>query len=338
MFNNLRITGRSSLFGDLYDKAMESVIEDEFGRGPEYRPSAFPLCPIHILVKLQDGASNGTYFSRMEASGGFFTSVGTAAHENIQTYTGTTGKLWGDWQCRNPRCQKHHDARDLYDEAGNMYRKGTLTRKNTTKNTCPKCKHAMLYVEKEIIYNGLKGHIDAIIELGAGYWVGDYKTTTKSSLRGVRREPDSKVLPEPKHLLQLPTYCYVLEKKYQMKILGFSLLYLSRDNPFEYKEFSYEWDDTWRKRMRNAIKLERVKFKAGIRAFREQDPRIAIDKKPCSCLDQYKKEIDYYNECPLLNVCFTSGLEGYLRKTLNDLPVTKKSMKNTLKRIPAELL
>lgn len=331
MFASLRITGKSSVFGDIYNKAMESVIEDDFGRSPEYRPSSFPMCPIHILVRMQDGASNKKFISRMEASGGFFTSVGTAAHENIQRYTGQTGKLWGDWKCRNPKCTKHHDARDLYDEKGNMYRKGILTSRNTTKNKCPSCKHPMEYVEKEIVYKGLKGHIDAIIKLKQGYWVGDYKTTTKNKLRSGK-------LPEKKHLLQLPTYCYVLEKQYKMDIKGFSLLYFSRDNPFEFKESSYLWDDHWRVKMRKAIRNERSKFKAGVNAFLNQDPSLAIEKKPCASLSQYKRDIDYHTECPFLSICFKPGLKEELNKILNDLPTTKKSRQKVLTRIPAELL
>src|SRR5690606_5367902 len=84
--SNMRFTKISSHFGRVYADAMERTIDVSHGRGPEFRPSAFPLCPILIYMQLKQAAQTGYFASAMNAAGGFFTSVGTAAHENIQYY------------------------------------------------------------------------------------------------------------------------------------------------------------------------------------------------------------------------------------------------------------
>lgn len=284
--------------GKVYAQVMDSSIITPNGRGPEYRPSSFPICPILVHMQFMLAAEHGYYQSNMAAGGGYFTSVGTAAHENIQYYMGPTKKVFGDWKCRNPRCQKHHDARDLYDEKGVMYRKGKLTSKNTTENDCPECGVACEYVEKCIDYFGLKGHIDCIYEMPDGtYWVMDYKTTTKGLMKGNK-------LPKREHLMQVPTYCYVLEKKYGMKISGFSLLYLSRDNPYEFKEKAERWGERRREETRKLIIQQKKIYRSAVNSFIQNKPELAIKTKPCQCPDDYERLMPAYEPCPMEKVCF----------------------------------
>lgn len=293
-----RFTHIESHVGRVYAEVMEKTINTSFGRGPEYRPSSFPICPVLVHAQFVKAAYLGFYESNMNTGGGYFTSVGTAAHENIQYYMGETGSTFGDWKCRNPRCQKHHDARDLYDEKGNITRPGKLTRENTCKNTCPKCKNPMEYVEKCINYNGLKGHIDCIFKMPDGsYWIVDYKTTTKGILK-------SNKLPKREHLMQVPTYCYVLEKKYGMKISGFSLLYFSRDNPYEFREYAEQWAPRRRDEIKKLIKAQKEIYRASVNSFLKNDPDIAIKKKPCQCPDDYERLMPAYDACPMESVCF----------------------------------
>lgn len=293
-----RFTHVESHVGRVYAEVMEKTLNTSYGRGPEYRPSSFPICPVLVHMQFIKAAINGYYEGNMSAAGGYFTSVGTAAHENIQYYFGATGRTFGDWKCRNPKCQKHHDARDLYDEKGKLYRPGILTRKNTCKNTCPKCQNPMEYVEKCIDYNGLKGHIDCIYKMPDGtYWVADYKTTTKGILKGNK-------LPKREHLMQVPTYCYVLEKKYGMKISGFSLLYFSRDNPFEFREFAEQWGPRRREEIKKLIKKQKKIYHSAVNSFVKNDPDTAIKNKPCQCPDDYERLMPAYEPCPMENVCF----------------------------------
>jgi len=315
----------SSFFGKLYADAMEKSITTRTGRAPAFRPSSLPMCSIHVYLKLMKGASLGYFEQEMSAAGGYFTSVGTAAHENIQYYIGTTGKVWGDWNCITPYCQKFYDTRDLYNEKGAITRKGSITAKNTTNNICPCCKHPMGYVEKEIKYKGLVGHIDCIILLPNGhFWVADYKTTTARKIM-------SKKLPHSAHLIQLPAYCYVLAKKYGMVIDGFSLLYLSRDNPFNFYEYSEKWTPVWSKRSGDTIKHERKKFVAGVRSFALKDRTYAIAAKPCSSRKQYETDINFYDECELLSVCFNKRrLNDYLDKAESAHRYSAKSIQQLI--------
>lgn len=306
MFGSIDLSGRAfgkrleqieTDFGRAYKEAMESTIRTKYGRSPEYRPSSFPICPVLTYMKFV-GAKEGYYQSEMAAGGGYFTSVGTAAHENIQYYMGTNGRMWGDWKCKNPKCIKFKQGRDLFNAAGALIRKGKLTRKETTNFKCPKCLHPMEYVEIEINYRGLKGHVDAIYKMGKNtFWVGDYKTTTKNNLK-------SSGLPKSEHLQQVPTYCYALEKTYGIKVLGFSLLYFSRDNPYEFVEKSYTWTKQWRSEIADLIRQQKVIYKSAVQAFAHNKPDIAIKQKPCQRPSDYEKLMPAYEPCPMIDVCF----------------------------------
>lgn len=314
----------TSIAGRLYEQAMENKFKDDKGRRPEYRPSSFPLCSILTFMRLTKGASLGYFEQERSAAGDYFTSMGTTAHESIQFHMGFSGKVFGDWKCLNKTCVKGRKAMDLFDAKGEQVQKGKLTRKNTTNNCCPKCAQPMEYVEKEINYKGLKGHIDCIIEMDNGYyWVSDYKTCTKNKM-------DSGKLPDKKHLKQLPSYCWVLKKKYKLKIAGFSLIYLSRDNPFNYYEYSEKWTSKWEEKCAEMIKGERRKFKAGVSSFVSQNPKKAIENKPCKTLAYYEKEIAYYTECPMLDVCFN---ERKLKRALKEHTEQYSSDKNTRLKI-----
>lgn len=298
---NRRFTHVESHMGRVYADVMEKRILTPNGRGPEYRPSSFPICPVQVHMQFIQAAELGYYQSNMHAGGGYFTTVGTAAHENIQYYMGETGKVYGHWKCRNPKCQKHHDARDLYDEKGKLIRPGKNTRENTTKNTCPKCKVACEYVEICINYNGLKGHVDCIYEMPDGtYWVLDYKTSTKGA---IKMSPSK--LPKREHLMQVPTYCYVLEKKNGLKISGFSLLYLSRDNPFEFREIARDWNKRWRAEIKELIIDQKKKYRAAVNSFIQNKPEISMKCKPCQRKGDYEKMMPAYEPCPMEEVCFS---------------------------------
>lgn len=319
-FDNFKSV-KTSFFGDLYEKTMESTITTTYGRAPAFRPSSLPLCSILTYMKLVKGAHLGYFEQEMSASGGYFTSVGTAAHENIQYYIGNSGKVWGDWKCITPGCKHANAAIDIYNEHGKIVRKGIVTLKNTTNNKCPACKHAMHYVEKEIRYKGLVGHIDCIVLMNDGsYWIVDYKTSTKIKLMSGK-------LPHKAHLIQLPAYCYVLERKYGFKVKGFSLLYLSRDNPFIFYEHSELWNPKWVKRSSASLKREKVKYIAGVKSFIRQEHHAAIRAKPCANKRQYEEELDFYDECPMLKVCFNRDkLEKALDKHVAQYPYKQKDI------------
>ena len=132
----------------------------------------------------------------------------------------------------------------------------------------------------------------------------------------------------------MPTYCYVLKKKYGLDIAGFSLLYFSRDNPFEFYEYSEEWTPKWDKKCKALILDERLKFKAGTKSFGKLDPAAAIKQKPCKTLAFYEKEIAYYTPCPMLDVCFSPRkLERALLKYTKEWPSKPKARQKIIEAI-----
>lgn len=288
-----------SPFSALYDNAIEkATIEGTSGRPPELRPSSFPICPILAWMKLVRGASIGYWPENVTFQSTYFATVGTEFHEMIQFFIGMSGKIYGNWSCINKKCKKGRAATTLYDAHGKVIKKGKLTRKNTTNNECPCCGEPMRYEEIEVNYRGVKGHIDCIIDMGGGrYWVGDYKTCSNYGI-------ENKILPHKAHLKQIPSYVYILRKKYKLNVVGFSLLYATRDNPWKFKETPFEWNDEWTDYASDLLKGEKRKYKAALYDFKHNTTSNIIQHKPCKSEAYYFKEIDYYHECPMLGVCF----------------------------------
>lgn len=319
----------STYVGKLYEQAMENKLVLTKGRRPEFRPSAFPMCSILIYRKLVMGASLNQFEEERNAAGDYFMSVGTTAHENIQYHMGYTGQVFGDWKCTNfGQCSKGNDGLSIYNKHGQCIRPGIITVRNSTNNMCPECGLGMDYVEKEIKFKGLKGHIDGIIELpDGGYWLIDYKTTTKNKL-------NSGKLPVPTHLKQLPTYCYVVKKKYGLDVRGFSLLYFSRDNPFYYLEVSREWNGGWDNRIDKLIVEEKKKFFGGVESFATRDMKHAVETKPCCSKKFYEEEMGFYTPCPMLSVCFNKNkLEREIKQMQRKYPYTDTKKEELLEVI-----
>ena len=333
-FTYKRNSHSSSAFGKLYERIMDSGAIIDYARGPECRPSSFPQCSVRTLMRLAQGAHLGFFQEEQTSAGVYFTTAGTAIHEALQYRMGDSGQIWGDWTCRNPTCQRRHDARTLYDEQGNVTREGILTRENTVNNKCPTCKHPMDYVEKEINYRGVKGHVDCIMKLkGGGWWVADYKTCTKNKI-----DKASTLLPERAHMAQVPTYCFALEEEYGIKVYGFSILYLSRDNPFLFYEHAEAWTDQWRKDTKEMIADQVRMFKASLISLYRNDPKQAVKHKPCPSLKHYNEKQAGYTPCPYLDQCFKPGFTEYLVGQLSELKYTKKAAVKLIARQPATLL
>lgn len=330
----IRNNVKSSVFGEMYEKVMESsTFVKTYGRGPECRPSSFPLCPVQIAVRLDKFLHLGYYEERSDMGGEYFTTVGTAAHEAIQFGMGSTGKVWGDWACRNPRCQRSHDARDIFDYKGKLIRKGVVTRQSTVNNICPDCRHEMDYVEKEVDYNGIKGHVDCIVKLaGGGWWVADYKTST-----GNKIDKGTSLLPERAHEHQVPTYCLALEKQYKLKVAGYSILYLSRDNPYKFFEYAGRWDDTLRKKTKKMVMRQRKMFQAALMAVVRKDVSYAVDHKPCTSRRYYEEQHKCYSECPFVDQCFKPGFDKFLESEMFQHGHKQKYVKELLEKHKAIL-
>lgn len=333
---NRRPSQSKSVAGQLYAHTMDNEIEvDENARPPVLRPSSFPLCSVLVYTELMKAASSGGKFTReMGTGGGYFTKVGTAAHENIQFYMGKSKKIYGHWKCINQICPEFHKARDKWKKVDGKWvlKHGKPTLEFTCNNVCPYCKSNMEYVELTVKHKKVEGHIDCVVMLDPKrkrIWVADYKTCTGTKVKAGKSK-----LPMRVHLRQIPSYCHILEKEYGFVVEGFSLIYIRRDNPWEFYEHAEPWTDAWRKRAAKEFKLERLRYKAGVESFINRDPEEAIKNKPCKSLMHYKAEIDYYDPCPLLDVCFDKkSLSAALRILAERQPYTDKAVKKILPRL-----
>lgn len=333
----VRRSNAKSIAGKLYEQAMDKSNNDLNARPPVLRPSSFPLCSVLVYKDLMKGSYEGHFERDMSAGGGFFTSVGTAAHTNIQFYIGKTGKVYGHWKCINHLCMEFHKSRDKWkttEVKGKPVRKlmhGKPTRLNSCDNVCPECKYDMEYVELTVKHNRVEGHIDCVIMLDPikkRIWVADYKTCNKKKIDSGRTK-----LPAREHLRQLPAYCHILEKEGYI-VEGFSLIYICRDNPYLYYEHAETWTPAWRKKAGDEFKRECIRYKAGVQSWLDRDPTEAIANKPCKSIAHYEKEMCFYDPCPMLDVCFEKkSLKAALRILAERSPYTDKHIKKLLPRL-----
>jgi hypothetical protein len=311
----------TSIAGKLYAEAMEMTRITNRGRVPAVRPSSFPLCPILVWQKMLKGASLGEFREEETAAGHYFTKVGTTAHENIQYWMGMNGKMYGHWRCINRGCAEFPSTVDLFDKTGKMIQRGKNTLENTTQHECPCCLEPMEYIELEIVYRGIKGHVDGVIMMDdGGVWVIDYKTTTRTKI-------DSGKLPERVHLKQLPAYSYILKQRYGLNVTGFSLLYFTRDNPYNFLDASFPWNKSWDLKAKAILSNESKKYIAALDDFTTKSISEIIRAKPCTDKYFYNTEMSPYAACPhaASGDCFNKKkLKKVLKAFAQEYPYSRK--------------
>tara|TARA_B100000214_G_scaffold375607_1_gene363329 strand:- start:4606 stop:5721 length:1116 start_codon:yes stop_codon:yes gene_type:complete len=294
--------------------AVRGALDSEYftmgDRVPKLRPSSFPKCPVLDWMALYRYKKLGKIEERHSFSQDYFTGVGTVVHEIIQHHIGNTKQVYGNWKCINLKCKKGQEACTLRDATGKVVQEGKMTSFHTTDNLCPSCKRPMFYEELEISAMGSTGHVDCVLVIRDGkWWVVDYKTTLK-------RKVDSGELPESKHLYQLRAYAYILKFEYDLPIQGFSLVYLPRDNPFKFFEYSHSFDNKEEfAEAKKVLTTEKFKWDGAERANKTGKYEYAVERKPCKCTEDYYEVMDFYDPCPLLDICFKrKKLDSFLYK------------------------
>lgn len=210
-------------FRRLYKEAFERVVVSERAdptRAKYLRCSSLPFCPFSLIFNL--ATNHQTRF--LDFRGTYYTKVGTAVHEVMQTalmqVTTNTGlgideavgaktkmgMIVGDWVC--PECGKEE--------------------KLTTQPFC--CGFPMAYEEIKINYKGIRGHLDTLY-LFQKFAVVDYKTTSLQNAESMSSNP-----PEG-YVEQILSYAYLLRKQYRIKIEYVMLVFIPRDNP----QVPYTW-------------------------------------------------------------------------------------------------
>lgn len=188
-------------FTSLYSKVLKNsrVFSDiDPYRVLTLRASQLPFCPLAFFIERATKGLRGS----MDLLGSYYTSVGTAVHEVMQTHLGRTDQFLADWHC--PICGKWHRL--------------------CTQPNC--CDHPSTYHELHIKNKYIVGHIDAIfIDSKGKKWILDFKTT---SLAGA---PKKKKDPGASYIEQIECYAWSVYKQYKIKVAGTILCFLPRDNP-----------------------------------------------------------------------------------------------------------
>ena len=278
----------------------EKEQKDYWRRRKEFHPSSAPICPLRLAHEnfvLPDDPT--VYFSFAQS---YYLSVGTMMHELVQKWLGLSGKIVGNWTCIS--CSPKVAYRFCISP-----------------KTCRKCGGSVFeYHELGGKDDGVAWHCDGVFKLGGEYYVIDYKTTSAYQIEQHRKEGG--VFPYYSNLFQLETYIPLLEQKYQIKIAGWMLVYISRDKPnnIKYGVEVVGEDITEVKRERLEARLERFKKAYSLALKVRESPvkifKRAIETKLCPDRETYQEKIRGFAPCYFEDVCWS---KTKLNKTIKEI-------------------
>lgn len=255
-------------------------------REGELHPSSYPFCPLKYGFNILIGKKH----EPLDFYGHYYTGLGTFKHELMQRYLGRGQKILGDWKCL----------------------KCGYVKKFATYAPCKKCGHdEVQYDELEIRYRKYTvGHVDGVVQINGKWYVIDYKTT--SSKNNALHRTKGKY-PYKHNKAQIESYCYYLEKQYDIEIAGWILIYVSRDSSFrDYVMVGEEVSKEYKKELGKKLKIYDKSFGIAEKLKKARDMRYVhelIKYKSCKDKKDYTENFkDEYNECPLAvgGVCFNS--------------------------------
>lgn len=195
-------------------------------RQSEFRISGMPYCPIRKLLFSKPGNES---FS-ME----FYTSIGTAVHETIQKWATVSDEA----RPRIYSCWKIKETGEVigpcfYEDIPKKYANYTIE-----------------YEEITILYNGLSGHVDLVIEILPGkFIVIDFKTSNLT--RNKLREPytwRNKYPASKSSIIQISSYSSLLTQEFGLNIVGWCLIYVDRGDVISNNESYYKVLKPWNKK------------------------------------------------------------------------------------------
>ncbi len=286
-------------FSKYYTSACETVLS-EHPADPRrvffLRPSSFPFCGVRKFLSWPE-TLEADGLTHMDAGMLFYVTVGHAFHDVFQELLGKHGQLVGDWRCYKCKAIK----------------------KFSTYARCSNCDKPTQYRELEVTYKKtLVGHVDGLYldKATDTYWVIDYKSTSSRSLFFHKKKPK---FPYKNNVHQIVSYVPLLEQKYGIKVSGYMLVYLPRDNPFQAKLICIkatgprakaevvERLDRWVKAHRRALRVN------SLDGFRKLE-KLKLCTSEKDYLDNYHSD---YNPCDHRKVCFNAkALEAKAEKVL----------------------
>lgn len=287
-------------FGTYYTEQMLREHPDKTPERPDaLRVSGFPYCGLkHAYMRLTKHLE-----VKMAGFGAqFYTGVGTVTHEVVQGFLGHGGKMYGIWNCTTKGCGGRREF--------------------SKNNKCPRCSAVMAYEEFTVkAFRNVSGHLDGVYKSKNGeWWVVDYKTC---SVRVLGQQAVERTLPYHHNVCQIRAYCALLETIYEVKISGWLLHYLARDDPARAHATLGARVTTKEK----ARELQKIKGWDKHFGLVMKKPVIDLntlyllaEEKPCKDRAYYDRQYATYNPCPLSKggMCFApkKQLQEFLELTL----------------------
>lgn len=291
---------------------MEELVSvaGEPSKKSEFRSSNFPYCPI---IDLEARVTGETGFVESYESG-FYTSIGTAVHENLQFWIPFIDKwkkhLWGDWACR--ACGDRVDGKlvpqvyaSLQPEpcscgkkgAGWQYLEVGFERGELTHEAKALIKKGKLE-EKDLTDRHripLGGHVDLIFKFGSEFWIIDAKT---SGLEKLMKPGWRAYYPSLSNVAQIKNYCIMFKLKFSLPLGGWMLLYVSRDSLLSFRQrkpvvraVSHEWEDKdfkkWGNRLYRAAKGRKY-VENLLETGEVKWAKAVVASRPCRKPSEYK--------------------------------------------------
>lgn len=298
----------------LLDMASQKRPSAKNGQIGDFRVSSMPFCPLRELL----------FTERTDSfSMSFYTTIGTAFHENAQTWlarSGFSGKIFSCWKC--PRCG--HLTEPMFKPTGGC--------------SCG-CNEDWLYEEITIKYRGLSGHVDLVVELLPGkFVVVDFKTTnlTKKKQRaGWQNEfPASR-----SSITQISCYSTLLRKLFKLNIVAWCLVYIDRGDVIRteqnYHKVLRQWTPRKHTNMLQLIDracdhnrtLRRLEALLKGDSYSPQAVKLLkhmVVNRPCKCDASYNEWMGYKfskypdkgtrkdGQCLLKKACLTNNRAAYV--------------------------
>lgn len=240
--------------------------KEEVLREQEFRSSSLPLCSVLSLYNMVVPQEQNFFAD-------YYTSIGTAIHESFQKWHIKTLTAFGNWTCS---CGKKFEE-----------------------TTFPTCCGNIKYVEIELKYRGLSGHIDMCYKDGKKICIQDYKSTSLISLQKMRQTKQISL----KYRIQVLVYTHIMEKKGHIMGLP-SLIFVARDDPKSFLQIEIDWDAGISKKVGEFIEEQRLSFLAAKKSFKTRDLQYALEYRTCETEKDYSEfKKCLYKDCILSSVC-----------------------------------
>lgn len=277
-------------------------------RVTELHPSSFPFCPMHYAMEY---IQHDDVFEQEQESlaGNYFTGIGTVVHAvmqnaisqaHLQLPKSLDHYLIGDYKCRS---------------CGHTHKFSVYPRK--CKGCKIKPKLGFEYEELAVWWGkNIVGHSDGLYKFKGKYFVIDYKTT--SSFAVAEHRKTGKHFPYSYNVKQIKSYCALFEENYNIKIEGWMLIYIPRDNYHDYEIVGDDISEKQKKRVKKQMDYYDRTFGQvrSLKALRSRKKILMLlnslwEEKVCNDKKDYEKKMkDTYFECPFgeEGICFNKRL------------------------------